>query len=167
MLKRSIILADTYFHHELLAKVCEKEEQLEGRDTGRLQQYMNNPRLKDEGFTDFIYARMLKQRKVGRVLNQPAERNDDLKEYLSKHPKLSWVHAIRSRRYIAACDALHTQCMCASRLRGTASLHGAHDASWVLLSGKGSPFPEGAHHSGRGVPFPEGGPLSGRGSPFP
>ena len=107
MLKRSIILADTYFHHELLAKVCEKEEQLEGRDTGRLQQYMNNPRLKDEGFTDFIYARMLKQRKVGRVLNQPAERNDDLKEYLSKHPKLSWVHAIRSRRYIAACDALH------------------------------------------------------------
>jgi hypothetical protein len=109
MLKRSIKLADTYFHHELLAKVCEKEEQIEGRDTGRLQQYMSNPRLKEEGFTDFIYARLLKQRKVARVLNQPEERSDDLKEYLSKHPKLSWVHAIRSRRYIAACDALtHT-----------------------------------------------------------
>eukprot|EP00943_MAST-04B_sp_MAST-4B-sp1_P000903 g903.t1 len=109
MLKRSIKLADTYFHHELVAKVCEKEEQIEGRDTGRLQQYMSNPRLKEEGFTDFIYARLLKQRKVARVLNQPEERSDDLKEYLSKHPKLSWVHAIRSRRYIAACDALkHT-----------------------------------------------------------
>ena len=109
MLKRSIKLADTYFHHELLARVCEKEEQIEGHDTGRLQKYMSNPRLKEEGFTDFIYARLLKQKKVARVLNQPEERSDDLKEYLSKHPKLSWVHAIRSRRYVAACDALqHT-----------------------------------------------------------
>ena len=109
MLKRSIQLADTYFHHELLARVCEKEEQIEGHDTGRLQNYMSNPRLKEEGFTDFIYARLLKQKKVARVLNQPEERSDDLKEYLSKHPKLSWVHAIRSRRYVAACDALqHT-----------------------------------------------------------
>ena len=55
---------------------------------------MSNPRLKEEGFTDFIYARLLKQKKVARVLNQPEERSDDLKEYLSKHPKLSWVHAI-------------------------------------------------------------------------
>ena len=109
MLKRSIKLADMYFHHELLARVCEKEEQIEGHDTGRLQKYMSNPRLKEEGFTDFIYARLLKQKKVARVLNQPEERSDDLKEYLAKHPKLSWVHAIRSRRYVAACDALqHT-----------------------------------------------------------
>ena len=34
MLKRSIKLADTYFHHELLARVCEKEEQIEAMIPG-------------------------------------------------------------------------------------------------------------------------------------
>ena len=106
MLESAIAIGEKYFHHELLAKVCEREEEEKGEDTGRLRRYMNLPQLKASGFPEFVYGRLLQKKDVARVLNQPEERSDDLMEYLVKHPELSWVHAIRTERYNAACDAL-------------------------------------------------------------
>ena len=102
-------IGETYWHLELLAKVCEEEERVEGRDTGRLRRYMDMPELKAKNFPEFIYKRLLGRGDKARVLSQPDERNDDLMEYLMKHPQLRWIHALKTRRYDNACEALeHT-----------------------------------------------------------
>ena len=54
------------------------------------------------GYTETL-SRYHKLGEAHRILREPESRNDDVRQYLTVTPSLSWLHALREQKYAKAC----------------------------------------------------------------
>nr|XP_039249064.1 nuclear pore complex protein Nup133-like [Styela clava] len=106
LIDKAANLAEKYHDFGVLVELCDRKD-----DQDRLSQYMTD--FATQGFSDFLFNWYLERGKYRKLLECAssnalaiADYNDRLAEFLSSHPKIAWLHQIRTGDFMAAHDTL-------------------------------------------------------------
>ncbi|CAB3374512.1 Hypothetical predicted protein [Cloeon dipterum] len=105
MTEQAMKLAEKYLDFHTLVHICDSI----GNDE-RLENYMQ--KFADEGFSEFLFGWYMKEGKQDKLMNlfggsvRPLQHQQALVCFLSQHPHLAWLQAVRTGNYAAASSTL-------------------------------------------------------------
>ncbi|XP_059475123.1 nuclear pore complex protein Nup133 isoform X2 [Neocloeon triangulifer] len=106
MIEQAMKLAEKYHDFNTLVQICESAHNQE-----RLESYIQ--KFADEGFSEYLFGWYMKEDKQDKLMNlfggnvRPMQHQQALVSFLSQHPQLAWLQAIRTGNYSSASGTLY------------------------------------------------------------
>ncbi|XP_076802296.1 nuclear pore complex protein Nup133-like [Clavelina lepadiformis] len=100
--EKAAFLAEKYHDFDILVTLCD-----ESHDHERMKPYMR--RFAAQGFAKFLFNWYLERKEYRKLLSccdDDMTNQQELKVFLKHHPKLAWMHQVKSGDYLEACDTL-------------------------------------------------------------